>query len=264
MGGWPVDLLSLKQLAVGTPVEGVLRRLRWVRTAPHRRRHPELQDFFLEDERTRHVIRSLVHASSCVVDVGAHLGSMLSEILRLAPDGRHIAIEPMPAMAAGLRRRFPQVEVIEAATSDRAGTATFHVDRKRTGFSSLRQPPGATDLDEIEVAVITLDEVLADRSRVDFIKIDVEGAELPSLRGAEATLSRHRPPVLFECGLDSRLEDFGYRRMDLYEFFIERDYEVHSMIDAAASTGVALSPEAFEQSGVYPYPGFNFLALSAG
>src|SRR5215212_2301575 len=62
--------------------------------------------------------------SDCL-DVGAHAGSVLREMVRLAPRGRHVAWEPLPTFAAQLREQFPRVEVREAALGDRAGTRTF-------------------------------------------------------------------------------------------------------------------------------------------
>jgi hypothetical protein len=55
-------------------------------------------------------------ASDCL-DVGAHAGSVLAEMVRMAPEGRHVAWEPLPEFAARLREAHPGVEVREAALS---------------------------------------------------------------------------------------------------------------------------------------------------
>jgi hypothetical protein len=73
---------------------------------------------------------------------------------------------------------------------------------------------GAVDLEEIEIPVTTLDEYLGEVGRppVRFIKCDVEGHELEVFRGAEETLRRDGPQLLFEChhaeAEDGRLFDF--------------------------------------------------------
>jgi FkbM family methyltransferase len=64
--------------------------------------------------------RELREDADCL-DVGAHAGSVLREIVRLAPRGRHVAWEPLPGLAAGLRADFPGVAVREAALADQAG-----------------------------------------------------------------------------------------------------------------------------------------------
>src|SRR5262249_51648035 len=62
--------------------------------------------------------------SSCV-DVGAHSGDVLRQIVRHAPNARHLAFEPLPHLHAGLVTEFPNVDVRCAALADEAGTSTF-------------------------------------------------------------------------------------------------------------------------------------------
>src|SRR3954469_19934142 len=57
------------------------------------------------------VIASVVGEADDVIEVGASPGEVPPELLRVAPSGRVIAFEPIPALAADLRRRFPRVDV---------------------------------------------------------------------------------------------------------------------------------------------------------
>src|SRR5215208_7842571 len=96
--------------------------------------------------------------SDCL-DVGAHAGSVLREMVRLAPRGRHVAWEPLPAFAGRLRERFPGVEVREAALGDQAGERAFaHVldDPGWSGFLA-RPTPSASSVEELAVRVERLD-----------------------------------------------------------------------------------------------------------
>lgn len=254
---------SLKQAIVGSPVEGVVRRMRWLAQWPQRHRHPELWDLYLEESRITVALAALLQPGSNCVDVGAHIGTVLAEMIRLAPEGTHRAFEPVPTKVRSLRKRFPAVEVIEAATSDTAGTARFYHDLDRPGFSGLRKPVDPTSLNTYDVDVVVLDEQLADAERIDFLKIDVEGAELPSLRGAGGLLERYRPAILFECGTDPQLQRFGYKRSDLFGFLVERGYDVYSIVDFVFGREPMTGP-SFDKAGTYPYRGFNYLALPAG
>jgi FkbM family methyltransferase len=139
--------------------------------------------------------------SNCI-DVGAHSGDVLRDMLRCAPAGRHIAYEPLPHLADALRREFPGVDVRAAALSDRDGQATFVHDRTEPARSTL-QPHAFTDHEhaaEIEVRVERLDGALPPDYAPALIKIDVEGTELKLLSGAVETLRAHRPIVVFEHG----------------------------------------------------------------
>jgi FkbM family methyltransferase len=88
------------------------------------------------------------------------------------------------------------------ALSDRDGTARLYhySDPGCNSFGESNPVQSGED-----VATVTLDGFLATQevTRVDVIKIDVEGAEEQVLRGAVATLQRHRPLVAFEHGAGS-------------------------------------------------------------
>jgi hypothetical protein len=73
-----------------------------------------------------------------------------------------------------------------------------------------------------------LDDVLNENalSRLDAIKIDVEGAELRLLQGATATLSRYRPLVLFEAS-DNTLRQQGATREQLLDYLRALEYELY-------------------------------------
>jgi FkbM family methyltransferase len=151
-----------------------------------------------DDAHLRAAMAALLRPDSNCVDVGANTGSVLADAVRLAPLGRHVAFEPLPELAERLQARFPGVRVQCAALSDRAGEATFH--RRLDADSRSGLLPLGGPAEPLTVRLETLDEVLGDDYVPEFIKIDVEGAELAVLEGALATLIRHRPVVAFEHG----------------------------------------------------------------
>lgn len=153
------------------------------------------------------VMQRLLGSQSNCVDVGCHRGSVLDEILEIAPEGRHFAFEPLPKLCQKLRRRFARranVEVFELALSDQAGRTTFQHVVSNPAYSGLRKRRYDSEnerIETIEVATDRLDDVLPDGVPIHFVKIDVEGGELQVLRGAIEILRRHRPLVVFEHGL---------------------------------------------------------------
>jgi len=78
----------------------------------------------------------------------------------------------------------------------------------------------------VSVSVTSLDAFLAQQSitNVDFIKMDVEGAELGVLEGAEKLLSGRRRPVILSELADSRTLAWGYEASAIYDFLIARGY----------------------------------------
>jgi FkbM family methyltransferase len=132
------------------------------------------------------------------VDVGAWYGPWTRGLRRIAD--RVIAVEPTAELARCLTAAFPDVRVIEAVASDHAGTAELFLPSggPGVGTSSLEYGSGTP----VTVARVTLDEL--DLTDVRFVKLDVEGHELPALRGAERTIRRDRPQLLVE--LEERIQ----------------------------------------------------------
>jgi FkbM family methyltransferase len=176
-------------------------------------------------ESIRRLLAFVLEPDSCCVDVGAHRGSVLAEMVRVAPGGRHVAFEPIPELAAVLREQFPGVDVHNSALSNHAGRSNFaHVRGTAEGWSGLRfRPlPGGqqAEVEQIEVRLEVLDEVLDDHYQPHVIKVDVEGAEQQVFEGALRTLTRSRPIVIFEHGSGSA-EEYGTGPADVYRLLRE-------------------------------------------
>jgi len=167
------------------------------------------------------------------VDVGASFG-MWTYFARRYAKGI-VAIEPLPQLAAALRRGFrraPTVQIHHAALSDRAGTARITMPQLQPGYSTI-EPDNNLDgkvntaypLLEFEVETRTLDSFAIDD--VNLIKIDVEGHEESVLNGARATIERCRPVLVVETeerhkrgavtAVSSFARDCGYQRFFLHD-----------------------------------------------
>ncbi|MFI7007299.1 FkbM family methyltransferase [Streptomyces sp. NPDC050145] len=139
------------------------------------------------------------------VDVGGWYGPWTH---RLAARARRVVtLEPVPHLARTLAATTPaNVRVVRAAASDRPGTAPLwqppHDARGDRGVSSLVRRDGLHATTGQAVDCVTLDELALDD--VEFVKIDVDGAELAVLRGAEALLTRDRPALFIE--LETRIQ----------------------------------------------------------
>ncbi len=141
------------------------------------------------------IFRRRVVPGSVVFDIGAHIGyyTLLAATL-LRGTGRVLAMEPNPRNLRHLTEhiamnRLGNVEVISSAVCAREGMAAF-AEGTGSGTGHLEEQG------EMRVATTTVD-ALRKRSGLspDFIKVDVEGAEVEVLTGAAATLRDHRPVI---------------------------------------------------------------------
>jgi FkbM family methyltransferase len=161
----------------------------------------------VDDTLTEKILARVVDRTADCIDVGCHVGMVVDRILSLAPDGQHDAFEPLPHYAAFLTKKYryrANVRVHGIALSDRNGFADFtynHDHPDYSGFLQREYPSTAHHLETIRVKTARLDDLIDPRRKVKLIKIDVEGAELGTLRGAFELLSRDRPTVIFEHGL---------------------------------------------------------------
>jgi FkbM family methyltransferase len=165
------------------------------------------------------------------VDVGAHAGEITAWLVAAAPEGTHLAIEPLPDFAEHLREHFPDVVVHECALSDADGTATFFNVVGSPAWSGLRRqdPVAGKQTEEIDVAVRRLDDVVG-AGPVRLVKIDVEGAELAVLGGGRTTIARDRPVLLFEHAR-VHAASFGTTAPDVWALLDELDYTVAPVAD---------------------------------
>jgi FkbM family methyltransferase len=154
------------------------------------------------DRETLRIARATLREDSAYVDAGAHAGTILKHLVKIAPHGRGYAFEPIPSLCRGLQSKFPGVVVEQVALSDHEGTATFHILTDDPARSSLMDRPdwerGRT-VEELVVPVRRLDDCVSPDSRIAFLKVDVEGAELGLFKGASRILAEDRPVIVFEC-----------------------------------------------------------------
>lgn len=155
-----------------------------------------------------------------VYDVGAWEGVFALFFARaVGTQGQVVAFEPNPRSAAQLRENvtlncFQNVRLFEIALGEVEGQAYLHVPEGASARGHLTEGKAGT-----AVPVRRLDTLIAAEGLPvpDFIKIDVEGAELAVLRGAQRTLVRCRPTLLIEVhpqadhiALWTLLRELGY------------------------------------------------------
>jgi FkbM family methyltransferase len=193
---------SLKRVVVGTPIEPLARKAWKGRVYLSARRRKGLR----YDNQTVEVMERVLKSDSSAVDVGCHMGVILKDMLRLAPDGTHLAFEPLPDFYQGLLKEFADapVTIYPYALAEANGESTFEYVVNRPAYSGLRRrpyPDGAQEkVEQITVEMRRLDDLVAPDQTVQLIKIDVEGGELGVLAGATELIRRSQPVVIFEHG----------------------------------------------------------------
>ena len=182
------------------------------------------------------LIRQIVKPGNTVLDVGAHIGYYSLIIAdRITEAGTLLAFEPDPTNFSLLRKNLSvnnirNVEAINKALSDETAEVDFFVSEKNRGDNRLYS--AEPDFTKTHVAAVDLDSFLAERElKIDFIKMDIQGAELKALRGMQSTLASLTDiEIIFEfwpfglcsCGenpeeLLAFVETLGFRIAEVHE-----------------------------------------------
>lgn len=166
-------------------------------------------------------IRRVVQRGMVVADVGANIGlHTLALARRVGSTGRVHAIEPEPNNFRALRHAvevsgYDHVELHCAAAAAESGQMSLYVSHANRG-DHRGIPVGLFARDAITVEKITLDSVFADETSVDFVKIDVQGAEGFVLQGMQEVLRRN-PQIIVVCEICPFL--LAENRVSFSEFF---------------------------------------------
>lgn len=150
-------------------------------------------------------MRQFLRPGGTFIDIGCNKGdfTLLASHL-VGQEGRVLAFEPHPENCLWIRKSvtknsYRNIELFEMALSDTNGKAHLYLGEK-SGFHTLLPGQPRRGKGMIEVQTRKLDDLLAERQftePVDAMKIDVEGADMNVLRGAEKTISRNPNIVIF-------------------------------------------------------------------
>lgn len=157
------------------------------------------------DRLTKAIMKKTIKSDSNCIDIGCHKGEILDIILKYSPKGSHFGFEPLPHLYNELKSKYNNVAtILPFALADENGSSTFQYVKNAPAYSGIKKRKYDIDnpeIEEIEVEIKRLDEIIPKDLKIDFIKIDVEGAELGVLLGSEAILRKYKPTIIFEFGL---------------------------------------------------------------
>lgn len=180
---------------------------------------------------TSDIFFKIIKPGDTVIDIGANVGyfSLLSAKLT-GEKGKVYALEPILSVRENLISNillndYNNIRVIPKAASATAARLTIYEGPEgHKGVSSLR--PLSTASRELTIEAIALDDLIEEMGTVNFIKIDVEGAEMRALLGMKKIINKDHPSFIIEF-TDSYLKSFGDSASQMAEWLNTHGYQLY-------------------------------------
>lgn len=204
-----------------------------------------------------------------ILDVGANIGWYAVRFAKRDPKARVHAFEPMPVSHCYLQRNVAangvgaQVTSYNYGLSEVGGSFEFFVAPTGGTNASLMNVAGAADARKVLGLTLTLDQWCANQQlKPDFIKCDVEGAELLVFRGGNETLTRDKPIVFAEL-LRKWSKPFGYHPNDMLSFFRDLGYRCYAVGTGGVRRAEEVTDETPETNYAFVHAQVHGTAIAA-
>ena len=190
------------------------------------------------ESKSVNIVRKWHVGSAVGIDIGANIGLFSLQAINpeMNPDAKILAFEPNPLTFSRLQLTIEEnslsnnIVAFPLAISENTELAKFslHSDILCSGDGIF--DTGRAGLSKnIIVHVTTLDSLnnIFGLKRLDWIKIDVEGAELLVLRGGVNTIRSLRPKIIFEIHRDN-IKPYGTSSNEIFTFLNSLDYKIYN------------------------------------
>jgi FkbM family methyltransferase len=164
----------------------------------------EILNFGTYERKELDMMGRLMGENYTVWDIGANVGWYSINLAKAFPGSRILAFEPIPATYRQLQRNIElnqvgNVDALNFGFSNRAGMLTFYFYPACSGNASTANLTGNAAAQPLSCPVKTVDDFeAASGLKMDFIKCDVEGAELFVFQGGTQAIARHQPVIFAE------------------------------------------------------------------
>lgn len=199
----------------------------------------EILNFEEYESDDAHMIYSLIKEGDTVLDIGANIGWYTINIRKNFNNVIVHAFEPIPSTFENLDRNvnlnnLDQVYLNNFGLSDKVDKIRFFTSENTSVSSSAVNITNDENSKIVECHVKTIDQYVADNNlKIDFIKCDVEGAEIFCFEGGLNSIKKYKP-IIFTEMLRKWSAKFNYHPNDIINMLSTIGYHCYKIINQSA------------------------------
>ncbi len=171
-------------------------------------------------------IQQVLKSDSVFIDIGTNKGIYLYQAEKVIKTGKIIGFEPNKSLVNYIQPLFPKAEIYPLAASSKSGTAVLNIPKKGKGLQDTRASLEVMgeDVEKVEIQMVALDEFAKEKqwTKIDVVKIDVEGHEFDTIKGCAEILKTIQPIFIIEI----ELRHAHYPIHEIFDFITNFGYEV--------------------------------------
>lgn len=182
-------------------------------------------NFDMYEQEDSEMLYKLVSDNDTIFDIGANIGWYSNHLSKKLPGATIYSFEPIPETFAQVKRNTElngakNINLNNFAFSDAVQTLTFYYSPTITGASSSQNITENDNMVKLECQANTIDNFVKEKgiTKLDFVKCDVEGAELMVYKGGPDTFEKYKP-IIFTEMLRKWAAKFNYHPNDIISYF---------------------------------------------
>lgn len=201
-------------------------------------------------------IFNLLSTSATILDIGANCGFYSLQLAKQYPDSHVYAFEPIPATFHDLQQNFALNDVTNATAynvglSNQEGVFPVYFYKEGTGNSSLQNLSDHEQVEQVDCQFRPLDSYIDEiLGPIDFIKCDVEGAELLVVQGGLKVIQRHKPLLFMEL-LRKWSAKFNYHPNDVVDIMSDIGYKCFAFREEKLVPIAQITDETMETNFIF-------------
>lgn len=183
------------------------------------------------------LLKQIIKNGDTVLDLGANIGVYTLIFAKLVGKSGHVfAFEPDPTNFEILKKnilvnKHENVILENKAVSNKEGNLKLYLSTENNGMHRIY--PSKWCKESIDINSIKIDNYFNKNQKIDFIKLDIEGAEYDALLGMESIIQNNENIVIFIEFVPTSLEEHGTNPEKVIDFFINHKFKIFKINNIA-------------------------------